>query len=367
MSGRCKAHVCACDAGWTGDHCERIKFGKSRKCGEGGLCLHGEGNGTAPGAGTGITSTWGGEAVRADDGTYHVYAAGFASNANLGGWLSVSRVVHGSAKAATGPYTFEGIALGNRSLSFWDGLTQHNPAAQRAPDGTYLLYYMGSTQSANHSAAGGGVGNCSWSIDHGINVSVCRQRVGLATAKAPGGPWTRRDQPVIDVAPDAGAWDSLFTTNPTPHAFANGSVLLIYKARSLSNPGIMSTGAAFAAHWSGPYKRMVSKPIDVSGGCEDAGIYYSKAIAVFRMILHCGCNYQSLWSLNGIDWQRTTSPVPWCNVSLSSGGFELLRRRERPKWLVDPTTGAPVGLLNGVAPPQEDHDGLTYTLFTEIL
>jgi len=56
----------------TGDHCERIKFGKSRKCGEGGLCLHGEGNGTAPGAGTGITSTWGGEAVRADDGTYHV-------------------------------------------------------------------------------------------------------------------------------------------------------------------------------------------------------------------------------------------------------------------------------------------------------
>ena len=65
------------------------------------------------------------------------------------------------------------------------------------------------------------------------------------------------------------------------------------------------------------------------------------------------------WSLDGITWRRTAPVVPWCNVSLESGGFEQLGRRERPKWLIDPKSGAPIGLLNGVAPPSDDHDGDT--------
>ena len=121
----------------------------------------------------------------------------------------------------------------------------------------------------------------------------------------------------------------------------------------------MSTGAAFAKHWSGPYERMVSAPIAIPGTCDDAGIYYSKEMQVFRMILHCGCAYQSVWSLDGIDWHRTAPLVPWCNVSLHSGRFELLKRRERPKWLIDSESGIPVGLLTGVAPPT------LYTMYTE--
>ena len=331
MAGRC-AHgrlgtsACLCDIGWGGETCDHIMFGKSRRCGDGGLCLDG---------GQGFTSTWGGEAVRADDGSYHVYAAGFDRNATLSQWLDQSRVVHGrSARDPLGPYEFVDVALGARSLAYWDGLTQHNPAVQRAPDGTFLLYYMGSTESPG-GAAHSGVKSCAQYP--GVNISVCRQRVGLATAASPDGPWTRLDAPIIDVAPK-GAWDDLFTTNPTPHVFANGSVLLLYKARSAvsqdrqtqrpfwsgfvlntsilprqardrrkeklrrkpafrfvrsqEDPSKMSTGVAFAEHWAGPYKRTVSQPVNVSGVCEDAGIYFSELVEVFRMILHCGCNYQ---------------------------------------------------------------------------
>jgi hypothetical protein len=48
----------------------------------------------------------------------------------------------------------------------------------------------------------------------------------------------------------------------------NGSVLLVYKARSMADFGVMRTGVAFAEHRSGPYKRMESPshPIDVTGG-----------------------------------------------------------------------------------------------------
>ena len=73
MAGRCAADgACACDHGWTGERCERINFGAARACGHGGLCLRGEG---------GFTSTWGGAAVRGDDGKWHVFAAGMLPTA----------------------------------------------------------------------------------------------------------------------------------------------------------------------------------------------------------------------------------------------------------------------------------------------
>ena len=352
--GRFGSRVCFCDTGWWGQHCEEIKFGVSERCGSGGMCLQGE---------QGFTSTWGGEAVQADDESWHLFAAGFAQNSNLSSWLQQSRVLHGhSSHGPQGPYSFVDVTLGSRSLSYWDGLTQHNPAVQRAADGTYLLFYMGSTQSPSAANVSGGVRACA--LHPRQNVSVCRQRIGLATAQSPAGPWLRKAEPILDVGP-AGAWDGLFTTNPTPHAFANGSVLLIYKARSVEDPSKMFTGAAFAEHYLGPYTRLSARPINVSTTCEDAGIYYSSLVKVFRMVLHCGCSYQYLWSLDGVNWERTTPSVPWCNITYADGSTELLQRRERPKWVIDPRTGYPVAMLNGVM-PSSSHEGGSFTLATKI-
>ena len=101
--------------------------------------------------------------------------------------------------------------------------------------------------------------------------TACNQRIGLATSIDPNGPFTRLDTPILQPGP-VPSWDDQFTTNPTPHVFPNGSVLLLYKARSKENYNVMSTGVAFAQHWSGPYERMSAHPIQVPGTCEDAGM-----------------------------------------------------------------------------------------------
>jgi hypothetical protein len=207
---RCENDRCICDRGWEGQHCELIKFGSAFACGRGGLCLnHSAGSAATGGApyADNFTSSWGGEAVQDDQGNFHMYAASFGQDKALGSWLTNSRVVHAVSKTPFGPYTLADVALGPRPGA-WDGLTQHNPAIQRDPlSGTYLLYYMGSTDNGTVTSGGGACKN------EPQTKPVCNQRVGLATATHPGGPWTRRAQPIIAPGP-LGAWDDQFTTNP---------------------------------------------------------------------------------------------------------------------------------------------------------
>ena len=109
---------------------------------------------------------------------------------------------------------------------------------------------------------------------------------------------------------------------------------------------------------------MSSSPIDVSGSCEDAGIYYSATMGVFRAVFHCGCNYQAMWSLDGVVWERTTPQQPWCNVTYSGKGQgEVFKRRERPKWVIDGGTGQPLAITNGVW-GGTSHGGRSFTLAT---
>lgn len=126
----------------------------------------------------------------------------------------------------------------------------------------------------------------------------------------------------------------------------------------------MRTGIAFAQHWSGQYQR-VGGPVDLPTDCEDAGIYFSQSMQVFRIVLHCNCNYQSVWSRDGIAWRRTAPQIPWCNVTYTDGHSELMKRRERPKWLVD-AQGQPSLLLTGVQ-PTVSHEQQTFTMMSEIL
>lgn len=371
MAGVCNraSGLCACDHGWTGASCERLNFGLSYTCADGGLCLHGELNSVA---------TWGGQAVHDPvGGKWHVFAAMFPSNKTLDSWLTNSVVVHAVAAEPQGPYTASDVALGPRGAAtdaFFDSITEHNPAAHRDPvTGTWLLFYMGSKQTPK-SMSGSSAPRVSGGICTNASApyaSVCNQRVGLATAASPSGPWKRRDAPILDAGP-RGEWDDLFTTNPTPFVFSNGSVLLVYKARSWENEGVMSTGVAFAENWAGPYvRRTPGAPIQFegAGGCEDAGIYRSEAMGVFRMVLHCGCAYQSLWSLNGIHWNATAPKVEWCEVNATDGSSFKLKRRERPKWVID-TQGRPTHLLTGVLPLEATdpvHGTSTFTMAAQIL
>lgn len=363
MAGSCVSGSCLCEPGWKGSNCHLLALGESYRCGSGGLCMHGELNG--------VTATWGGEAVADDDGNWHIYAAGFP-NGTLSVWLNDSVVVHAQASAPEGPYNPVDVALGPRGArtdTYFDSTTVHNPAVQRAPDGTYLLYYMGSSYNSQQDSSTSGSDTRCATASKRNTTSLCNQRIGLATSKSPNGPWTRRDAPVLGTGP-LGAWDDLFVTNPTPHVFSNGSVLLIYKARSIENFGVMSTGAAFAEHWSGPYvRRTPGAPIALPGNCEDAGIYRSPQSGVFRMILHCGCAYKYVWSLDGTNWTVQNETTPWCDIRFSDGTNGTVSRRERPKWLLG-ADGQPTHLITAVQPVDSvdpEHGKNTFTMTTKLL
>ena len=367
MAGWCTKGACVCDYGWAGPTCGLLNLGKTWKCGEGGLC--------SPLNSSNVIATWGGRPVPGDDGKYHIYSAGFSHQCPLGSWLTNSLVVHGVSDNAHGPFTIHDTALGqtNPISGHWDGLTKHNPTAVKTPEGTYAIFYMGSTavnttsKVCKHGAtsleATAAAGECS-TPSLRARTSVCNQKVGLATSDSPYGPW--KTSLALNVGA-VGEWDDLFVTNPSVQVLKNGSAVMIYKGRSIENFNAMFTGVATAPHWRGPYTRPhPSQHFEIPTNCEDAGLYYSEAMDVYRLVLHCGCNYLSMWSKDGVNWKSTTPQQPWCKVTYHDGSTETMHRRERPQFFVDPSSGHPTMLFNGVE-PSTSHDGQTFTMATELL
>lgn len=78
---------------------------------------------------------------RDENGTVHLFTSLIANHCPLGNWQNNSLVVHLTSESALGPFKIKG----NYTLPPF----HHNPSIQRAPDGTFVLYFVG-----------GDVGNC---------------------------------------------------------------------------------------------------------------------------------------------------------------------------------------------------------------
>lgn len=88
------------------------------------------------------------------------------------------------------------MALGVRGAEYWDGLCTHNPTIHKF-DGKYYLYYMGHTGDGKLLGSPGKE-DLNW-------IHRNNQRVGLAVADSPNGPWTRFEEPLMDVSEDDAA------------------------------------------------------------------------------------------------------------------------------------------------------------------
>jgi hypothetical protein len=95
----------------------------------------------------------------------------------------------------------------------------HNPTVL-VHEGKYYLYYMGNSGDRRPADTPD-----SWNWTHRNN-----QRIGVAVADHPNGPWLRADVPLIDVSSDPNASDSLMVSNPTVTKRSEGGFLMIYKA-----------------------------------------------------------------------------------------------------------------------------------------
>lgn len=168
---------------------------------------------------------WCSSVVKGDDNLYHMFASRWTDSLLFHpGWMVASEIVHAVSENPMGPYKFSDVALPARGAQYWDGRSTHNPRILRYKN-KWVLYYMGSTHPFGEPTVREFSLTSKWCI-----VGRSNKRIGVAIADSPYGPWKRFDQPVLDTQP--GTFYSFLTSNPSPVIEKDGSVLMIFKARS---------------------------------------------------------------------------------------------------------------------------------------
>jgi beta-xylosidase len=164
---------------------------------------------------------------------------------------------------------FHDVALPPRDRHMWDGMVTHNPTVLKVGK-TYYLYYMGNT--------GDGVIQPTLNWSHRNN-----NRVGVAVAGNPNGPWKRMDHPLIDVSADKGAPDSLSVSNPSVTRGRDGMFYLLYKAVGQQKPlpfgGPVVHLMATSNSPTGPFQKDLTPMFTIAGNnfpFEDPFFWFDK-------------------------------------------------------------------------------------------
>lgn len=292
---------------------------------------------------------WCGSAVRGDDGKYHLFYSRWPKKLGHYAWVTHSEIAHAVGDTPMGPFRHVAVALEARGKEYWDGLCTHNPTVLRIGK-KYYLYYMGNT--------GDGVAMKTLNWTHRN-----RQRIGVAVAESPNGPWRRLDRPVLDVSSDKEAADSLMTSNPTVALRPDGGVLMIYKAVGQTRPapfgGPVVHLTATSKSPTGPFVKQ-NKPIFLAPGvdfpAEDPFAWYDRAAKRYYAVVKDNNGHftkagksLALWeSADGMDWKLATHPmVSKTELRLADGTVRRVNSLERPQLVFD-AKGEPIALLAAV-------------------
>ncbi|MDA3959191.1 MAG: glycoside hydrolase family protein [Planctomycetota bacterium] len=223
---------------------------------------------------------WCGSVVRGEDGRYHMFASRWPKTFSMSPhWLFHSEVVRAVSDRPEGPYLFEEVVLERRGPQYFDGMNTHNPSI-RFWDGTYYLYYMGTSYDEQPPQPGEQV------PDERVLATWNRKRIGLASSTSVFGPWTRRDEPLL--LPRPGHWDCTATTNPSAAILPDGTTYMIYKSRSAAN-ATLRLGMTRAARPDGPFERLSDEPLfnfsDPNWHVEDPFFWHDPTDGRFHVVM----------------------------------------------------------------------------------
>ncbi len=293
--------------------------------------------------------TWGAGLVKSKvDKKYHLFYSRWPHDYGFRSWVSHSEIAHAVSDSPYGPFKFKDVALPPRDPAYWDGLVTHNPNIKYF-NGKYYLYYMGNT--------GDGL-----VTDSGLNfVHRNNQRIGVAVADDPNGPWERFDKPIIDVSPDSTAHDALMTSNPSVAQMPDGRFLMVYKAVGKKNEmpfgGPVVHLAAFSDSPIGPFIKQ-SDPIFTSEKNEffpaedpyiwsDNGCIYAIIKDQGGYFWNTGRSLILFKSTNGLDWKLAKNPLVYTlELNWENGAIQKMNAIERPQLYVE--NGNPKALLVAV-------------------
>jgi len=293
---------------------------------------------------------WGGSVVKGDDSLYHMFYSRWKKEYFFNGWVTHSEIAHAASKHSTGPFKFKDVALPARGEKYWDGLTTHNPTVKKF-NGKYYLYYMGNT--------GDGIAGESLNFVHRNN-----QRIGVAWAESPNGPWHRSDNPFVDVSENELADDALMVSNPSVTQMPDGRFLIVYKAVAKHKPlpfgGPVTHLAAIAETPLGPIKKYKQRIFYKEGEqfpAEDPFVWYQKSADMYYGIVkdmhgtftNAGVSLAFFQSKDGLNWEPAQNPLASkLEIKWEDGSVEKVARLERAQVLLE--DGQPVVLYCATTP-----------------
>lgn len=294
-------------------------------------------------------SHWGGSVVKGKDGLYHMFYSRWPKQIGWE-WANYSEIAHATSESIFGPYEHVDVTLPERGAEFWDGSATHNPTVHKFSDGRYYLYYMGNFGDKKIVSVPGKA-KINWM--HRNN-----QRIGVAVADDPNGPWKRFDEPVLDVTrDDSTAHDALVTNNPSVCQMPDGRILMVYKAVGkkfpLPNGGPVVHMVAIADNPTGPFEKYPN-PVFLEEGvrfpAEDPYIWYQdgKFRAIVKYIEHV--DHKRIFSLvhydsnDGINWQKAKHhEISDRTITWEDGTKQKLDHLERPQVYIE--EGKPIALI----------------------
>jgi len=287
---------------------------------------------------------WCGSVVRGDDGVFHLFYSRWPRRLGHKAWVTHSEVARAVADQPTGPYRHVEVVLPARGPAFWDGSCTHNPTILRVGS-RFCLYYMGNF--------GDGF------VQQPLNwIHRNHQRIGVAFADSPAGPWTRFDQPVVDVSPDPDAPDALMTSNPATCIRPDGGLLMVYKAVAKKGKppfgGPVVHLAATADRPEGPFRKQLT-PIFTRPGehfaaedpfiWHDGGRYRAIVKDMRGIFTGRGNSLAHFESTDGFDWRLASHPfVTVPELVRADGSRVKLDALERPQLWID-ASGQPTVLF----------------------
>lgn len=274
--------------------------------------------------------------VRDDEGKCHLFYSRWPRTKGFEAWVTHSEIAHAVADKPTGPYEHVDVALPFRGAQYWDGMCTHNPTVHTF-DGKYYLYYMGNTRDRKNT--------------EDLNrIHRNNQRIGVAVADHPDGPWARSDRPLIDIGENDDAPDALMTSNPSICRRPDGSYLMVYKGVAKREPlpfgGPVVHLVATSDSPMGPFKKHAD-PVFVARGdsfpAEDPYLWHQdeRFWAIVKDMHGAFTGTKNSLALfesdNGFQWELSQHLlVSTPQVNWQEHGLEKLGRLERPQlWLND--------------------------------
>jgi len=286
---------------------------------------------------------WCGSMTKGDDGMYYLYFSFWKNNGEFDNdWVIHSKIGYAVSDNPYGGFCYKGIALD--SGNGWDSGAVHNPSVIKH-NGKYYMYYMGNCGNGEF-----------W--NHRNN-----QRVGVAVAESPEGPWKRYDRPVIDVSPEG--FDSLMTSNPSVTEGYDGKFYMIYKAVAdngiYPKGGAVVCGIAVADKPEGPFLKH-NKPVMVNPenewSVEDAfiwcenGKFYALAKDFQGYFTKTERGDIALFcSDDAFDWKIAEHPLALKKELVFEDRVMKLFRMERPQIYIE--DGKPKVLLCACMPTEK--------------